>query len=300
MENLGNINITIRDGAGGGGGGFIPGGGGGGTPGGGPGPGSSAPLPPPVRTMFERFQGLLQKFGNVSSMFGEVGGAIKVPSIANLTNLLAGSSGVATALAATGAAALPLAAVLTGVVAGGVALRLSFSALQWGAETVRRRFEELTRFSPAMMFASATERFAQLSRQMLDAQRNGMAYARAQAWATRATDEWAAVSRNLGKIAADLGAAFHALSYSVARILRGFTDMIALIYSVIDVGKIVLNAFTSVAGVFFGPVISAQLKAIIQYLVAIASNTQPQRTAGINNWFLADVQAMTKRGYPQP
>jgi len=341
MEDLGKINIEIRESGGGGGG---VGGGGGGNMGGGPlavrggerglirinqavihinqaviqqmqqgmtraltgaigtarsaarDRGSDAGAAPVPLGRFDRFLQMLGRVETGSAIKSEMGAFIRSPSAGGLASLFGSSASTGRAVAALGAAALPVAIALGAVLVGVAALVVVYKVLQNSAERVAQKFNEIVRFSPAMMFASATERIAQFQRQIADANKNGAAYARAQQFATASANAQAAAMLHIDAVAAQLAEAWHRLTLIFWSAVKPIAEFVEWLFKMIDVGKLLMSMLARGLGGIFGFAIEPLLQSIYAQTATIAKNTTPQGGAAINNWYTADVAAMT-RGY---
>jgi hypothetical protein len=231
---------------------------------------------------------------------GEVMGAIRSPSIASFTNLISESSATGKALAKLGAAAGPVGLALLGVVAVAAVLVAAWKLLAAAADYVKRKFEEITRFSGAMMFASANERLRGFIRQMQDAQKNGAAYAKVQLAATAAEDARHRMMMSLNPIIADMAEAFHNLMESVYELLTPVARLFEIINQYVNLGQLVATSIlNTIGGMLVGPFapILTLLLGIQGATAQTARNTAPANTATANAWFTSDVRAMTGRPY---
>jgi len=324
MEDLGNINITIRESGGGGGGGFIPGmgGGGGGQPGSGPGP---------VAALSGRTSGLFDKLQRVLGVTGELGSAIRSPSVAGFVGIGSSSSATAGALAGlTGAAALAFPAVIavTGAI---MAAKAALDVLSRASEYVADRIRELTRFSGSLMVATAQERLAQFQRQLADATVNGKAYAQVQVLETQANNAQAQAMLHLNAVIADMAALFQRLRLAFWQTVTPIISVLSTVNwrRVLEIANLfnplyqvlrlttatIQNLLQSLASVFqwlgslpfIGSLSGVQslaafgqyLQQVLQWLQGIWQNTQPQqqRVGNVNAWFMDDVRAVTGRRY---
>ncbi len=307
MEDLGTININIKDM--GSAGRF----GGGGGPGGGPGPvvprivpvrpSMPVPMPPPLpeptappKTMWERVLGRLGQVEEGSLIKGEMLSFVRSPSIGGMASLFSTSASTGKAIAALGAAAAPVAVVVGAALVGVAGTIAAYNLLSASADLVRRRFDEITRFSGAMMFAQANERLSQFRRQLTDASVNGTAYARAQFYATQASDAQAAMMIHVNAAAAELSVVFSQLWTAVYRTLTPLAQFAAWLTKATDWGTVLLSAFTTMLSATF-PTLSVILNGILIATKTTAQNTTPKGAGSVNNWFMGDIQAITRRNY---
>lgn len=317
MENLGAIDINIREFRGmGGGGGVGPGpGGGGGQPGGGPRP---VPPPPatPSPTRLDRLLGL-------TNIAGEIRSFVTGPTVAGFAGLLQGGGATATALAGLGAAGAALVPVVGSLVLAGAGLYAGFKALQNAAERTAQRIAEVGRFSMAVVSAQVVERVRQLQRNLREAAENGRLYARAQTAATAAADATFEVQLQLNKAYALGAEAWHTLVAAAMRLAYPFARLVGIVADAVsavtrfmqaigvDISEVIARVLLVPATAFldsligfksgFGPfsMIRDFLVQILKHLGIIGANTKPATTAGANDWYIGDVQAITQRQYAQ-
>jgi len=337
MQDLGAININIREmGRVGGAGGAS---GGGGSVGGGPripipsgGGGGSSPTPPRApaagQTASSNTMAMLQKFfGGVetgSAIKSEALGFITSPSASGLAGMLSSSGATGGTIAALGAAAAPLVIVAGGLLVVGAALYATWKMLGKASEIVLRRLEDIGRFSGAITAAQAGEYIAKFNRDLREAAVNGLAFARVQREATLAADAQSAVTLEINKLLAPMAILYQKIVKTLYQALlpmakfigmlgeaamnldrmteqafgSGLFDLIATgVVSVIKGALIGLMGPTGTAIAAFGSEILEGIKQILMWLGLISANTKPATTMGVNDWFLADVQAITRRSY---
>jgi hypothetical protein len=257
--------------------------------------GSSSASSPPL-SMFQRFLGGAARVEGASAIKGEFAAFLRAPSAGGLASLFSASSSTGTAIAGLGAAALPVAIALGALLVGIVAAITVYKILSASAERVARKFQEITRFSGAMMYASANERLAQFQRQLADATRNGAAYARAQLFATAAADAQAETMLYIDGAAAELAVVFNRMSLLFWKALKPLAQFVEFLAKAVDWGNVLITAFGMAAGPG-GSVFIQILKMIYVQTAAVAKNTTPRGGAAINNWFMGDVQAITRKAY---
>jgi hypothetical protein len=284
MEDLGNINITIRDGASSGGGG-----GGGGQAGMGPSPsawrqviglgtrlptggGAAATAPAVISNIATRTAGLFEKLQGALNITGELSGAIRSPSLAGLVNLGTASSSTGAALAGLSGALAIAAPVVLGVVAAVMAAKVALDLLRRASEYTAERIREVTRFSGALQVASARERLAEFQRQLRDATVNGAAYARVQNAATDASNVQAAAMTKLNGLIADAALLYERLRLQFWRVI----DLLATIAQRVPWAQIfnlltLLNPFVQYVKLMTAAFANAAtvLNNIVQYLASI-------------------------------
>jgi hypothetical protein len=314
MENLGAIDINIREFRGMGGG--VPGpgpGGGGGQPGGGPRPIAPAPnIPSPTR---------LDQLLKLSDITGEIRSFVTGPTVAGFAGLMQGSGATATALAGLGAAGAALVPVIGAVILAGAGVYAGFKALQRSAEITAQRIDAVGRYSMAVVSAQVVERVRALQRNLREAAENGRMYARAQMAATRAADATFEVQLQLNKAYAIGAEIYHNLVAATMRLVYPFARFVGMIADAVsalgtfisalgvDTSEVIARAVMVPVTAFldsligfksgFGPfsMIRDFLVQILKQLGIIGNNTRPPTTVGANDWFTSDVQAITGSSY---
>lgn len=257
-----------------------------------PPPPAASPMPPAAQSFWTRLQSKLGMVETGSSIKGELGGFLRNPSAGGMASLLSSSASTGKAIGMLGAAAVPVAAVLGVVLISAVAGIAAYKLLQSSAEKISRKFDEITRFSGAMMFAKANERLAQFTRQVADAAKNSTAYARAQSFATMASDAQAQTMLHFDAASAELAAVWHRLSIIVYKALKPLAEFAEWLSKAVNWGNAILLAFSAIGGIA-GIAIFPLVKSIYDKTAQIQRNTQPQRANAINDWFQADIQAVT-------
>jgi len=312
-EDLGNININIRDASGSGGGGAGGGSSGGGAGGGGSsggGPRIVVPPPPPLvggqqKTMMQSIFGKLNLGKLIST---EMKDLITNPSIAGFGELLTGTSAAGEALAGLGAIALPATIALAAVVAYAAFLYAAFKLLQAASEAVAKRIQEVNKYSGTLLKAVALEQWAAIGRTLREASANGKNYAIVQAEMTRVANASLEIS-----IAWNKAMSVYALIFNKFMLLlnRAFAPLARLIGKLYDgIFKVVANPssapvwakawLTLALAPFYGLInmvtfvggIFGLLEKVLIYLGVISKNTAPAIGSDVNDWFLADVYAM--------
>jgi len=248
-------------------------------------------------TSWGKLQSKIMAVQTASAIKGELLGFIGAPSAGGMASLLSTSSSTGGAIAGLGAAAAPVAIALAAVLVVVVAGIAAFKILQMSAEKISRKFEEITRFSGAMMFAKATERMAQFNRQMADANRNGVAYAQAQAFATASENARAEVMLHLDSVMADLAAVFYQITTIFWKAMKPLAMFVEFIQKSVGWFTVLLTSLANMTGPM-ALVLQPLIQLILAQVQAINQNTKPAASAGINNWYTADVRAMTGKNYP--
>ena len=322
MQDLGNINITIRGGTQGGTSGS-------GQPGGGP---AAVPSSPSVAMVPQsvsvatataptsaaatataaaqaaqatqeakpsRFETLMERLTQGSDIRSEIGAFLRSPSVGGLASLGQSSTTTGralTALTAKFAAAGPIAIGLLAAV-GGVAIGLGM--LRGAAEMTARRIEETMRFSGVMQFQAGIERFAQFQRTINDLNLNGARYAQSQRLATAVNNAQAAAMSQFNGIIAEAGQTWQKLQLGfftlVELIGKGVNIVKGLFnYLGITMDELVLGSISPFAPLAFDWLKGPMMK-ILEYLGLINANTRPQNAgSSVNNWFYGDLAAMTR------
>lgn len=314
-EDLGNININIRDASGSGGGGSGGGSGGGGAGGGGSsggGPRIVVPKPPPLIPDEAKKESLMSsifgklKIGQLIS--AEMKDLVTNPSVAGFGELLTGTSTAGEALAGLGAIALPATIALAAVALAAAALYKYFKLLQAASEAVAKRIQEVSKYSGYLMKAVALEQWAAIGRTLREASANGKNYAQVQREMTRVANASLEISIAYNKVMSVGALIFNRLMLVVLKSVEPFARLIGKFADTVFKGF----ANPSAAPIWLKPSIYALLlpfagilnwsfiinkigvmveKALI-YLGLISKNTSPAIGSDVNDWFLADVYAM--------
>jgi hypothetical protein len=314
MEDLGRIVIDIREGqggtgggAGGGGGGAVPAPtGGGGAAGGGPSAAPKPAEPPPIPpTLWQR---VLTGMKVGSEVRGEVSSFLRAPSMGGLSAMFGEGGAVGGVLGKLGAVGAAAAPVLAGVVVIAAGVAAALRGMKAAAEIVTERMRELSRYSGAMMMAQAQERMRELQRAMADAAANGRLYAAAQREATAAGDAQAKFMLEFNKIIAAAAIAWHRLMnalYSAMtptlRALNRFSAFLSqFVYRTDSEGNMARTALGIGMNAVTMPMWAQMFKLlweIAKKLGLIEDNTRPKQVQNPNDWFRADVMAITGRRY---
>jgi hypothetical protein len=263
---------------------------------GGVGGGSSSGGPAAPQSMWQRIQAKLGMVETGSAIKGELGGFLRNPSAGGMASLLSSSASTGKAIAMLGAAAAPVAAVLAVVLLGVVAGIAAYKLLQASAERVARKFDEVTRFSGAMMFAKASERLQVFNRQIADAAKNGMAYAKAQSFATLAADAHAETMLHFDAASAELAQVWHRLSMMFWKALLPLAKFAEWLAKSVDWGNALLFGLTNLMGGLGLSTLFPILNAIYNKTAQIQRNTQPSGGTAANEWFMQDINAVMGKG----
>ena len=327
MEDLGSININIREtGSGSAGGGPSGGGGGGGGGGAGGGP-APEPKKSESRKTYEMMQVAFARTQEFQGIRSEVGGFIRSPSVAGLADLLSASSQTGRAIAALGTGAAAATAVVGGFVVVGALVYGTFKLMQFAAERVARRLDEIARFSGAIISAQASEYMAQFARDIREASINGRRFAEVQRVATMVNDEAAAVQVELNKVYAELALSFQHLMLAFYKAIYPFARLAGIAVELSEVFRRfvqnllginlleasstlivsglmgMLNGFLGPFSVFLSPILTfmedivTMIENALVYLGLIQKQTKPQGQGQINDWFTNDIRVMTRTRY---
>lgn len=334
MEDLGNININIRDSSGGGAGGGGGRGGGGGQAGGGPSvpprlvppipptPSTTPPTPPTTGQMsLVNMAPMLDRLAKGMNIKDELMGFFRSPSVGGFQALMSTASETGTMLAgfsgALGAAVPIIGAAIAGIGIAVVALK----AMSAAAEMIQARIREVMRFSGELAIAAARENLAQFSRQLREATENGHAYAAVQRQATAAADAANDVSIEWNRFLTMFAATWHNLVWIASKLALPFVKLLGLLGDAgVFVGELtesigntvwngtkvavegladsIINGLSMVFG--FRDMwlwIKDAIASVLRWLGVIAKNTQPPSGNNLNAWFMNDVQAITGRRY---
>lgn len=240
---------------------------------------------------------LMEQLGRIAAIRSEVGGFLSMPSLGSFAALGTTATETGAMLAGlTGTLAIA-APVFLGVLAAAGGVVVGFKMLSTAAEVVERRISDLTRFSGALMVATAQERLAAFQRQLADATQNGAAYAQSQRMATLASDAQAAVMRDLNGVIAMAATTFHAFRAAFFSVARQFTSFVGRLTDLAKYIDVFMGAFRMAGGLAgFVAYIYQAIKSILNYLGIIIAANKPA-AGNVNAWFMADYQAITGRRY---
>lgn len=352
MEDLGHIDINIRDmGGGGGGGGRGSGGGSGGNggPGGGPAlPSNALSLYGPAGAAQGNYQqqtasniaGMRQNLkgwmAGITAMQGsrafmgaesivELRDFFRNPTLSGFKLLTSNASATGTMLQKL-AASSPRLAIWAMNLLGAAGAAASFvTVMKHAAEAIKERTLDLAKYSSALSLGVAREQMAQMSRDFKELHENGKMYAEAQRMDTWAADQWADAMIYVRQVMVGLGNTFNLLKVGLGYILKGIALPVSL---PMRLGKLFeeryslgfaafrANFFNNLLTEFKGIRLASQmlpgfgifgglgdwLQGLLEKMSTdvskIKANTTKADLAGeINDWFRADVMAMTGRAY---
>lgn len=263
------------------------------------------------------------RVGQYGESIGEIRDFFSRPTIAGFRSLTSNATATGTMLGRLAASSPRLALFATGLL-GAVGGIMSFvSVMKRANEAIQERIVELTKYSAELALGAAREQIAQLNRDLREVHENGQLYAAAQKLDTAAADEWADAMIGVRQIMTGLGATFALLKIGLSYVVKGLTLPMSLFRGVQDwVGKyqtglaglsvivrdrldFALKTYAyglrSVGFGFLGDAfewIRERLKSMGDDVSKIKSNTAGKDLAGeVNDWFRADVMAMTGRPY---
>lgn len=342
MEDLGHIDINIRDMGGAGAGRGMAAG----APGGGPstptGQATMQPLTLAQQQLAQRLGQLRQnisawqamtkrietsRLGVAGDAAGELRDFFSRPTIAGFRALTNNASATGSMLGRLAAGAPRLALWATGLIGAVGAVTAFAFGMRRANEAIKERISELAQYSSVLALGQAREQIAQLGRDLREVHENGRLYAAAQRLDTAAANAWATTMLDINKITAAVGMGWSVLKIGAAGAIR--LQMLQLTLpqkiasyltsqldtflqrdlgtSLAEVGRRTLRAstylgFGGATGVLFGRSILDNLpewlEKILKNLEIIKTNTGAKDLAGeVNDWFRADVMAMTGRPY---
>lgn len=303
MEELGRIDINIRESSGAAGGGG--GGAGSGSVGGGPAPRSGggtggAPLiAPQQQAALKSLPAISQRMQYAvtsSSAVNQMRDFLRSPSVAGYAELFKRGGDVRTMLAgmgATGARLLPIimkAAMVAGVAIAAIgAVAAAFAMLKQASEKVMERFERIYRYSPEMTFAKAQQRIADLMRDIREAQATGAMTAgvvsariAADDAMSRAYIEWAPLLHGMARV-------FEFIRWQMGAALAFWGKLFNFMGSIFRPIYDILRPI--------GEAILAIQEAMLNYFGIQLSRRPSANFSQANQWMLADVAAITGRRY---
>ena len=348
MEDLGHIDINIRDmGGGGGGRGSGGGSGAGGTPGSGPALPSNA-LSTFGAAGFTQGQYQAQTSSNIAAMRQNLKGwqagiaamqssrawmrgesmvelrdFFRNPTLAGFKYLTSNASATGTMLGKLAASSPRLAIWSMNLLSAAGVLITFIGSMKAANEAIKDRIVELKKYSSLLAMGAAREQLAQLNRDLQELHENGRMYAAAQELDTIAADQWAEAMIGVRQIMAGLGSGFSILKIAASGLVKAFAflttwpfKLAGVIFDKYQIAFAGLNLFgnmrwllglskwaaqfTGTSGIFGGIFdwLEKLLKSIGGDVSKIKQNTAGKDLAGsVNDWFRADVVAMTGRPY---
>jgi len=332
VEDLGNININIREMAGGKGAS--------GNVGGGP----ARPEPPiadqvakavqqgqqaqqqalnagkqpPVnpQAMFARLDRIVGR----QDVASELMNFMRRPSFAGATGLLREGTATRTMLQGLGKTGFAISGAFLALGAAAGAVTLSLTAFKMAANHVAQRIEETWRYSMAQAGAMAEQQVMKVAMLAREAAENGARYARVIRAQTALEQEKAKLGIEVGKLTAGMTEDFYRSLTIMLKEINGFirdtkeirekagslTDYIP----VVALGRYISTAVTDVEGSGLTMMQSIRLTLLRfigmeetanalqnEYMDEIAKNTRRDIMAEANEWFQADIQYLTGRRF---
>lgn len=276
----------------------------------------------------------MDKIGKIGGAMDELSGFFSRPTVSGFANLMGTTSATGEAIAGLGAAAgvaIPIIGAVIAVIAVGVVV---FKALSAAAQKMTEVIQKLTRFSGELMKEVAVERLREFQRQLDEARENGKAYAQVQREATIAADATAEVTLQWNKVVAFGAVIFHRATLVLMKIIYPmvwFAGRLADLALAIDdfaqginqkiqggltylfenvtvpMGQWLDGVWDKFRGVLGGfgdwlptgifSTLTGYVEKALKFLGLIADNTKKVGASGVNDWFRADVLAMTGRTY---
>lgn len=347
MEDLGHIDINIRDMGGGGAGRGVAAG----APGGGPstptGQATMQPLTLAQEQLAQRLGQLRQnisawqsmtrrietsRFGVAGDAAGELRDFFSRPTIAGFRALTNNASATGSMLGRLAAGSPRLALLATGLLGAAGVVTTFVRSMKAANEAIKDRITELTKYSSLLASGAAREQIAQLGRDLRELRQNGRMYAAAQRLDTIAANEWAKTMVGINKLLAVFGGGWSLFKIAASsairlqmfqmtipsKLLGMFSTQIgdAFKWAGGKMGELLNSRFRGwIVGIplLFGQAAGIGtilgLKAgrgdfgkwltdLLKNLEDINENTRKEDLAGeVNDWFRADILAMTGRKY---
>jgi len=317
MQDLGNINITIRGAVGGGGMGVTPG-----TPGGGPrllpsDDDEAGVIPTLVRgqqeekkkpTVMQSIAEMLGKVAKGEESKEEISAFLGQPTLVGLANLASETSATGAALNSLSGSLAMLGPALIGVLLAAGGMIIAFKAMAFTAQYTADRIEKVGKYSGVAMNAIAMERVSSILRDLQDASFNGAIYAKSQVAATASSDAQARTMLYANQLMAEAAIALSnvtetlwTIAGNVLKPLVDFKDMLGVSVGDIfaQIGKTIFGYLLfGQIGSFFGPQIWNALQAILNYMGIVVQNTKPAMFGGrgANGWMMSDLESL---GFPR-
>lgn len=266
------------------------------------------------------------RVGVAGEAVGELRDFFQRPTIAGFRSLTNNASATGSMLGRLAASSPRLALFATGLLGAAGIVTTFIGSMKRANEAIKERIVELTKYSSELALASAQEQIAQLGRDLREVHENGRLYAAAQRLDTFAANDWAKTMVDINKMLAVFGAGWSIFKIGAASAIRFqmfqltlpqklaglLTDQLAsgLKKSGVNVADLATKAlkastllgFGGLAGMLFGRGVIDRMpewmEKVLRNLDLIKQNTAGKDLAGsVNDWFRADVQAMTGRPY---
>lgn len=263
------------------------------------------------------------RVGQYGESIGEIRDFFSRPTIAGFRSLTSNATATGTMLGKLAASSPRLALFATGLLGAAGVLTTFIGSMKAANEAIKDRIVELTKYSSLLAMGAAREQLAQLNRDLQELHENGRMYAAAQELDTIAADQWAEAMIGVRQIMAGLGSGFSILKIAASGLVKAFAflttwpfKLAGVIFDKYQIAFAGLNLFgnmrwllglskwaaqfTGTSGIFGGIFdwLEKLLKSIGGDVSKIKQNTAGKDLAGsVNDWFRADVVAMTGRPY---
>lgn len=332
MEDLGNINITIRE--------AVGGRGGSGNVGGGP----ARPEPPIAQQVAQAVQQGQQAqqqalnagkqtpinpqamFSRIDRIVGrqdvasELMNFLRRPSFAGATGLLREGTATRTMLQGLGKTGFAISGAFLALGAAAGAVTLALTTFKMAANHVASRIEETWRYSVQQAGAMAEQQVAKVSMLAREAAENGARYARVIRAQTALEQEKAKLGIEIGKLTSGLTEDFYKNLTRLMKEINGLfqdtkearekaSDLLGLVPGVMltrgierymtdvdESGLTMMQAIRLTLLRFVGMEETAN-ELQNEYMDEIARNTRKDVMAEANEWFQADIQYLTGRRF---
>ncbi len=246
-------------------------------------------------------QGRGGTLGVASQVKGELVSFFRAPSVGGFAQLTQQGSATSTVLRGLGRTGAIVGKALMGVAIVGSAAALAVGGLMAASRHVESRIADLGKFSGPILAAQMEQRVQQLQDQLTEASQNGAIYARAIRMQTVETRANAFFNRQLGYATSGLSAVFSVLKAA----LYGFLGVVTFIMTIPSrlTGMLVGWASPFLESLWDTAVPGSALygmKQILSYLGIITDHTKPRSEVDpndINAWFQSDIAMMTGRRY---
>ncbi len=330
MEDLGNINITIREGLGGrGSSGNVGGGPSGGLP-----QRSQQEMSQALQRVLSSHEAqvrrvtttqadvpaqtgsLIERLANAQRLREEIGGFARRPTLSGATQILQQGTQTRTMLARLGTAASTVGLAMLGIGAVVGTAAAAIKGLQMASEQVSERISETWKYSGSTAGAMAEQRITEFALKIREASQNGDLYARV----IRAqTEEMIAKNRldvQLARATSDMAVVFSKLKITLFDYLTTVLKVSEKAREIAEYTPIVMGGrfatrfmertFLNVEDSGLTMIQSLRLTLLRmigqndaanalqnEYMDEIARNTRKNNPAAMNEWFEADIKAIT-------
>lgn len=239
--------------------------------------------------------------GFASQLRGELVDFFRSPSLGGYARLTQEGTATSRTLQLLGKTGNSLNKALFGLSVIGSVASVALAGLRKASDHAASRIEAVGKFSGAILAANVQQRVQQLRDQLQEAAENGDFYARSIRAQTLEMRANAYMNRQLGVITSSLSTVFSALKAAVYAVVGGLTAFFSLSIRLPDL-------FAKMATPFMQRILDSAipgtslygLRQILVYLGVISDNTKPKSAYDphdINAWFQADILAMTGRTY---